>query len=109
MLLHWKEMVGQTNLEFRITLDRASTKAVDVTYSTVEAAAKGRQDFIAETNQTVTIQTGQTEKKIIIMIAADDIKESDEQFNVAVSGVTNDEFHVFAIEWKQDQIKWFVD
>ena len=99
---------GQTNLEFRIILDRASAKAVDVTYSTVEAAAKGGQDFIAETNQTVTIQPGQTETKIIIMIAADDIKESEELFNVVISGVTNDEFHVFSIEWKQDQIKWFV-
>jgi beta-glucanase (GH16 family) len=25
------------------------------------------------------------------------------------SGTFNDEFHVFSIEWKQDQIKWFVD
>jgi beta-glucanase (GH16 family) len=25
------------------------------------------------------------------------------------SGTFNDEFHVFSIEWKQDQIKWLVD
>ena len=25
------------------------------------------------------------------------------------SGTFNDEFHVFSIEWKQDEIKWFVD
>lgn len=25
------------------------------------------------------------------------------------SGTFNDEFHVFSLEWKQDQIKWFVD
>ena len=25
------------------------------------------------------------------------------------SGIFNDEFHVFSLEWKQDQIKWFVD
>lgn len=25
------------------------------------------------------------------------------------SGVFNDEFHVFSLEWKQDQIKWFLD
>ena len=25
------------------------------------------------------------------------------------SATFNDEFHVFSIEWKQDQIKWFVD
>lgn len=25
------------------------------------------------------------------------------------AGIFNDEFHVFSIEWKQDQIKWFID
>ncbi|CAN5901475.1 hypothetical protein BH11BAC4_BH11BAC4_26410 [soil metagenome] len=25
------------------------------------------------------------------------------------SGIFNDEFHVFSIEWKQDQIKWLID
>ncbi|HEV7783184.1 MAG TPA: family 16 glycosylhydrolase [Chitinophagaceae bacterium] len=25
------------------------------------------------------------------------------------SGIFNDEFHVFSLEWKQDQIKWFID
>ncbi|HKC37771.1 MAG TPA: glycoside hydrolase family 16 protein, partial [Chitinophagaceae bacterium] len=25
------------------------------------------------------------------------------------SGIFNDEFHVFSLEWKQNQIKWFID
>lgn len=28
---------------------------------------------------------------------------------VLSSGVYNDQFHVYSIEWKQDQIKWFID
>jgi beta-glucanase (GH16 family) len=80
---------AQTNFEFRITLDHASSKSIDVSYSTIEGSAKGGEDFTPVTNQSVTIAPGETEKKIVIKVTTDDIKEGDDQFTVVLSGVTN--------------------
>jgi beta-glucanase (GH16 family) len=80
---------GQTDFEFHITLSSASSKAIDVTYSTTEGTAKGGEDFAAVSTQVVTINPGETDKKIVIKVAGDDAREGDEQFNVVISGATN--------------------
>lgn len=80
---------GTTNFEFKIQLSKAATKPVDVSYSTAEGTAKAGEDFVAVSNQTITIAAGETQKKIIIAVNTDDIKEGDDQFSVMISNATN--------------------
>ncbi|HUR10651.1 MAG TPA: family 16 glycosylhydrolase [Flavitalea sp.] len=80
---------GTTNFEFILSLNEASSKPIDLTYSTTELTARAGEDFIAANGQTVTIAAGETQKKILIRVVADDLKEADEQFSVVLSNVTN--------------------
>ena len=80
---------GETNFEFRVTLDHAYSKTVTVQYSTLESSAKPAQDFVAASNQALVIQPGETSKTLVIKVIADDLREGDEQFSVVLSGVTN--------------------
>jgi beta-glucanase (GH16 family) len=80
---------GQTNFELTVSLDVASSKAISFNYSTLEGSAKAGEDFTAVTNQTVTFQPGEKQKKIVIQVIGDDNKEGDDQFNVVISNVTN--------------------
>lgn len=80
---------GQSDFQFTVSLDHSFSKAVTVTYSTVEGTAKNTEDFTAVANQTITIEPGETQKKIIIKVVGDDSKEGDDQFSVQISSVTN--------------------
>ncbi|MES1198251.1 MAG: family 16 glycosylhydrolase [Chitinophagaceae bacterium] len=77
------------NIEFKLMLNKASSKQITVTYSTVEGTAKGGADFTVVTNQSVTFQPNEIEKKIIISIVADDLKEPDETFQIRVQNPSN--------------------
>ncbi|HMH23968.1 MAG TPA: family 16 glycosylhydrolase [Puia sp.] len=80
---------GSGTVEIVLTLDHASSKAVSVSYSTVDGTAKSGADYTAVNGQTVTFQPNETEKKIQITVVADDIKEADETFSVRLSNPVN--------------------
>lgn len=79
----------QTDLQFRVYLDHASSKTVEFRYSTVDGSAKGGEDFIASTSQLISLAPGETEKRIVIKIVADEYREGDEQFSIVITDLVN--------------------
>lgn len=80
---------GAGTIEVKLTLNRAPSKPVTVTYSTIEGSAKAGQDYTAATAQNITFQNNETEKTITIPVVADDLKETDEVFQVRIDNATN--------------------
>lgn len=80
---------GTTVFPFTITLDRASSKTVTVSYSTADVTAKSGEDYTAVTNQSITFQPNETSKTINISVIANDIEEGDEDFTVTLSNASN--------------------
>ena len=80
---------GTTNFEFQVTLDHAFTKQVTVEYSTLEGWAKSGEDFTTVTNQVLTFQPNEIQKKIIISVITDDLKEGDDDFSVKIQNPVN--------------------
>ena len=80
---------GTTNFEFTVTLSNAYSKVVGVHYSTIDGTAKSGEDYTAVSDQVVTFQPGKTQKKIVINVVADDIKEGDDTFSVRLSSPEN--------------------
>jgi beta-glucanase (GH16 family) len=80
---------GMNTLEVTLTLDQGSSKQISVVYSTIDGTAKAGQDFTAASNQTITFKPNETQKKILIPLVADDIKEADESFLVRVESPIN--------------------
>jgi beta-glucanase (GH16 family) len=80
---------GTNNIEITLKLSKTSSKEVSVKYSTIEGTAKAGADFTPVTAQAVTFQPNETEKKIVIAVVADDLKENDETFQVRVDNPTN--------------------
>lgn len=78
-----------TAFEFVVTLDKKASKEVSFTYSIVDGTAKGGEDFTAASNQSVTIPAGETQKKIVVSVTADDIKEADDVFAVQLQNAVN--------------------
>lgn len=78
---------GHTPFEFTVTVDKASTQAVTITYATEEGSAKA-DDFVVVSNQTITFQPGETARKIVINVGADNSREGDEQFAVKLLSTT---------------------
>lgn len=74
---------------FTLSLSKAFTNPVTVTYSTTEGTAKAGEDYTAVTNQSVTFQPDETQKTINIIVAGDDIREADDVFSVMITGTTN--------------------
>ena len=77
------------NAEIKLVLDHAYSKQVTINYTTIEATAKAGQDFLAATNQSISFQPNETEKKIVVAIITDDLKEGDEVFQVRVENPVN--------------------
>ena len=76
---------------FAITLDRASTVPVTVSYRTVDGTATGGSDFVARTGS-VTFNPGETVKTVDVAILDDATGEAVESFTLkltAISGVTD--------------------
>src|SRR5687768_13634417 len=80
---------GVSNAELTLVLDHAYSKQVTVSYSTTEGTARAGQDFVAVTNQTISFKPNETEKKILINLVADDLREGDEIFQVRVENPSN--------------------
>ncbi len=80
---------GTTSFEFEVTLDKKTTKEVTVNYSVIGTTAKAGEDYVAATNQTISFPAGTTQKKIIVSVVADDIKEGDDAFTVQLQSPVN--------------------
>ena len=80
---------ANANLDFVVTLSNAYSKAVTVSYSTVNGTAKGSEDFTAVNNQSFTIAAGETSGTISISIIGDNYKEANETFQVKLSSPQN--------------------
>lgn len=80
---------GSATFEFTLSLTNATSDAVTITYSTLEGTAKPGEDYTAVTNQSVTFQPNETQKKISLPIVADEIKEDDETLTMMLTGATN--------------------
>ncbi len=78
-----------TDFEFLVTLDKKSNKETKVSYSITSGTAKEGEDYTAVGNQTITIPAGETQKKIIVSVIGDDIKEGDDNFTVQLQNPTN--------------------
>ena len=78
---------GVAALEFTVTLSRASTADVVVTYSTSDATAAAGSDYTSATDQ-LTIASGTTSGTIRIDVIGDAISEPDETLTVSLSSPT---------------------
>ena len=81
---------GQTPAVFHVTLNQSSTKTVTVHYTTVAGSARAVNDY-TEASGDISFQPGETQKTITVQVATDDIKESDEDFTVVLTGLANAE------------------
>ena len=77
------------NATFDVTLSRAATSAVTVTYSTADGngptGAINGVDVTAQTDQVLTFAAGQTQKVITVATIDDELPESAEEFEVTLS------------------------
>lgn len=80
---------GTTSFEFTAKLDNAGSQPVTCNYSVVEGTAKAGEDFVVVTNQTIVFQPNEVEKKIVVSVIADALKEADETFTIVVNNATN--------------------
>ena len=75
---------GTSNMAFTVTLSKAATGPVTVSYVTANGTATAGQDYTGATG-TVTFAAGETSKTINIAVAGDATVEQDETFTVTLS------------------------
>ena len=75
---------GTTNAAFTITLSKAGTKPVTVSYTTANGTATAGQDYTASTG-TVTFAAGQVSQVITIAVHGDTAVEPTETFTLTLS------------------------
>ncbi len=80
---------GET-LVFHVTLDRAATEPVVIQYETAAGTAAAGVDY-ETTADTLTIAAGQQAGEIRVPTIEDQLTETDETFEVRLTGVTNGE------------------
>ena len=80
---------GTTAATFTVTLSAPSTQAVTVRYSTQNGTALAASDYIAVSNQTLTIAPGQTTGTFTIDVVNDTINEVTESFFVNLANAIN--------------------
>lgn len=80
---------GSTNFEFTVRLSNATPKAVTFNYTLLDGTAKAGEDYVAANNTAFSLQANEVEKKIVVSVVADDLKEPDETFTLSISNVSN--------------------
>lgn len=80
---------GETKVSLTISLSKASSKEISMTYSTENGTAKAGEDYNAIGNGVVTITPGTTSQKIDLIVIGDNILEFNESFYVNFDNVTN--------------------
>ncbi len=76
---------GEHNLTFFVSLNKPAPQAISFVYSTKEGNATAGEDYIAETNQSVTIPAGEQNATIAIRVVGDKKYEGDESFSLLLS------------------------
>ena len=79
---------GTKNLNFAVTLSKASGQTVTVNYNTADGIARSVKDYVTKTS-TLSFPSGQTSKTISIVINGDTEVEGDETFFVLLSNSVN--------------------
>jgi hypothetical protein len=75
---------GFSTVAVAVTLSRASSQAITVSYRTADGTAKAKEDYTA-TSGTLTFQPGETSRTISVSIKGDRKREADETFSVQLS------------------------
>ena len=76
-----------TWIVFRVTLDRAASGPVTVSYTTADGTAQARTDYL-EAYGTLTFAAGETEKTVRVAIINDAVEDSGETFRLVLSNPT---------------------
>ena len=74
---------------FPVTLSRASSQAVTVSYSTADGTATDPDDYAPAAVRTLTISAGLTKGEISVAIVDDNLAEGSEDFTVTLSNPVN--------------------
>jgi beta-glucanase (GH16 family) len=80
---------GTGALAFKVTLSQAASSNVLVDYATLNGTAAAGQDYVAKTDGQLIFAAGETEKTISIGILGDNVKESDESFDLLLLNPVN--------------------
>ena len=80
---------GTTDFEFTISLSGSSAKEISVAWNTEAGTAKAGEDFTTVTSQTIVFKPGETQKKLIVPVIADDLREGNDTFTVKLSNAVN--------------------
>ena len=75
---------GTSNLNFNVTLSKASTSPVTIAYTTANGTATAGQDYTAKSG-TVTFAAGETTKTVSVAVAGDTAVEPNETLTVTLS------------------------
>jgi probable HAF family extracellular repeat protein len=79
---------GTTNLEFEVSLSRASTEVITVQYSTVDDPSMAGIDYVA-TSDTLTFAPGETTKPASVAVIGDRLGDGwDESFSVVLTNAS---------------------
>ena len=76
-----------TWIVFRVTLDRAASGPVTVSYTTADGTAQARTDYL-EAYGTLTFAAGETEKTVRVAVINDAVEDSGETFRLVLSNPT---------------------
>lgn len=82
---------GNATFDFTVTLDRASSSTVTVSYATTSAGgtAVAGTDYTAIGSTQLTFDPGETSKTVSVSVAGDEVVERDETFSVTLSSPSN--------------------
>lgn len=79
---------GTTQAVFNVSLTRPGIVPATVNYQTQDGTATSGSDYQG-VNGSLTFAVGETQKTIVVPIIGDTVQESDENFFVLLSGITN--------------------
>jgi Glycosyl hydrolase family 48/Calx-beta domain/Cellulose binding domain len=79
--------VGSQTVPFAVTMSRAATNVVSVSFAAISGSAIAGADFIG-TNGTLAFDIGTTQRIVYVTVLADRIPEPDETFTVTLTNAT---------------------
>ena len=72
---------------FRVTLDKAASEPVTVSYATADGTAQAGEDYEAASGM-LTFEPGETEKTVAVTIIDDEVEDSGQMFRLILSDPT---------------------
>ncbi|MFN2511680.1 MAG: Calx-beta domain-containing protein [Pyrinomonadaceae bacterium] len=80
---------GTVNAVFTVNLSPASGQTVTVNYATANGTATAGGDYLAINTTTLTLNPGETNKPVTVLVIGDTLNEADETFPVNLTNPTN--------------------